>query len=100
MRAAYSRRSSPAPVNRADSDSSSREKLSAAVVGVVFQPAGTSSATIASAAPLVPLVTATCTSRSSGLAADAPAIGATTSDGVVRTENAGTTFSSMRLSPL
>ncbi len=68
--------------------------------GVAFQRAGSSSATVASAAPSMPLVTDTWISRSIGAAAGAAATGITASDGVMRTENAGTTFSSMRLSPL
>jgi hypothetical protein len=86
-------------MKRAESDSSSRVKPIVAVGGVAFQPAGNWSATTASAAPFVPLVTATWISRSSGVAASPPAAGTTASAGVTRTENAGTTFSSIRLSP-
>src|SRR5262249_4363705 len=80
---------------RADNDSSSCEKCSGMLAGVAFQPAGNPSTTTASAAPFVPFVTETKTSRSTGLA-----VGTTARLGVTATENAGTTFSSMRLSPV
>ncbi len=66
---------------------------------MTFQPAGTVSVTVAFAAPFVPLVTDTNTSRSTGLAVGAAAAGTIASFGVTFTENAGTTFSSIRLSP-
>ena len=82
--------------NRAESDSSSCAKLNAALAGDADHPAGSSSRTVACAAPFAPLVTDTEISRSTDLP---PAAGTTTSPGVTRTDNAGTTFSSIRLSP-
>ena len=72
-----------------------------ALAGVTFQPAGTLSATVACAAPFVPLVTddEDLARRPASRAARAGAAGTIASVGVTCTENAGTTFSSMRLSP-
>ena len=72
------------------------------LAGVAFHPGGKSSVTLARAAPLVPFVTETLTSRTIGFAPAARKSGAgiTASGGVTLTEKAGTTFSSIRLSPL
>ena len=87
-------------VKRADSDSSSCVKSIDAFAGVDFHAAASSSATVACAAAFVPFVTVTCTSRSAGFVPPVAGAGMTASAGVTFTENAGTTFSSMRLSPL
>jgi len=62
-------------------------------------PPASSSAALACAAPFVPFVTATWISRSTGFAAPPSATGITASSGVTLTEKAGTTFTSIRLSP-
>ena len=59
------------------------------------------SVTTASAAPFVPFVTETKISRVTAFAAAVPggAVGTIARAGVTRTENAGTTFNSIFLSP-
>ena len=84
---------------RAEIASSSFSNAIGALAGVTFQPAGAVSATVACAAPFVPLVTETKISRSTGFAVGALASGTIARAGVTRTENAGTTLSSIRLSP-
>ena len=100
--------------NRTVTCSPSRENRTGADEGVAVQPAGTSSATSACAAPLLPLVTVTRTSRArlpgilprahrawrtgaARVAADAT--GTTAISGLTDTAKAGTTWSSIRFSP-
>src|SRR5579862_4993061 len=85
--------------NRAERASSSLSNVTGTLAGVAVQPWGKSSATVAVAAAFVSFVTETNTSRSTGFAAGPDAVGNTASAGVTCTENAGTTLSSMRLSP-
>src|SRR6516162_4026414 len=85
--------------NLADRASSSWVKLRDALTGVAFQPWGRSRATDVSAAPFVPLVTETWISRLPGADLASPEAGITARPGVTLTENGGTTFNSMRLSP-
>ena len=80
---------------RADSDSSSCANAIGTLAGVAFHPAGSSNATDTCAVPLVLLVTETWISRCTAFAT-----GNTASGGVILTENSGTTFSSIRLSPV
>ena len=75
-------------------------KLIGAVAGSAVQPAGTSRATIAWAAPFVPLVTETWIWRRTGPAPAPVGVGMTAVAVVVLTEKAGTTLSSIRFSPM
>src|SRR5580658_784364 len=75
--------------NLADSASSSWAKLSGALVGVAFQPAGRSRDTRASAAPFAPLVTETWISRLTGVNAEPLEAGITARAGMILAENAG-----------